>query len=386
MQMGKQIVRTANGHFQKNTSGSSSQLQKLSPMEKWNYESDVTEVPVEYQGCFYGWHDFLNHWKSASDDSMECHELCEESDEDGKVDYQYFAVRSVKKEFLADPLAKDDKYECYCSNELPNPTAITLQSGAKCDHATDFTQIYKRVSNTGTTTGDPHVTNLAGQKFDVLQIGGYSFLRVTAAVSTASRDVFAVRDLNSSTPTMLSLQGTVDQIDSSCSARYIQNVTLTGMWLGDLQLAFRVAHWAPQQKAFEVSLKGERGPWKRAGELQDHPATMTVWNRGVRLKILKDVIVHVSLAETTIARVSLADIKPYRGYNYLNVHIEGLANLKSRLPDMHLSGLLAYDDFTKAAQQPTECLMHSFAKRSNDGGAIEMSDGTPPLISYLSAV
>merc|ERR1719453_274975 len=82
-------------------------------------------------------------------------------------------------------------------------------------------------------SGDPHVINMAGQKYDIQQVGMFELITLAADASSVP---------------LLTVRGTVGHIAGNCTPTYVQSLSLLGTWVGEekgAELGVRVEHWTP---------------------------------------------------------------------------------------------------------------------------------------------
>lgn len=192
--------------------------------------------------------------------------------------------------------------------------------------------------------GDPHVTNLAGDNFDIQQRGTHQLL------------VF--KDANSNTglhkEKLLAVSAYIDHAgEDECSPLFVQNVTLQGKWMQEAKwnkLEVRVSHFVAPDKALEIK-NGEL--WQSASSpLDNHGIISKASKRSLAVKV-NGVNFIFSLGLNRGRRAL------YPGYNFLNLKIEGVGDV-SRLGLVEAKGLMAHDDFTEVQRRPEKC--KSFAR------------------------
>lgn len=219
--------------------------------------------------------------------------------------------------------------------------------------------------------GDPHVVTIFGAKFNILQVGTVSLLKVAeTGLGLVSLAVHAAVDRVKS----------ATAVQHHCSATYIQNISMTGQWLGDqnAQLEVRVVHWVPKAEALEVRF-GQDSEWRPIQHAKEKLDTVTAANAGQLNIVLHGVTFNM--------RLGLNRRGQDQGYNFLNLNVRGLGNLGR---DVRLSGLLAGDDYSEVAKSPGDCkrapASMTFAKgKSNQDYEEGIYDDAENFLSYLSA-
>lgn len=184
--------------------------------------------------------------------------------------------------------------------------------------------------------GDPRVTNLEGSKFEILQVGTFSFLHITKeeAPDTA----------------LLALNARIARVSNRCTAAYIQDMSLTGSWISEVSNASRIDFRAVNRKekrdSFEINVGGE---WENARKFSktkgsilkkvtkswQNTTEVSVDTHGVILKVFNDR--HVS---------THAD--------FLNLNVEGL--LLAEKSGLKIDGLLGRSDYEFATKPDNDCV------------------------------
>jgi len=144
--------------------------------------------------------------------------------------------------------------------------------------------------------GDPHLTNMYGQRFDLYRTGVSVLLQIPGGAFVGPRR------------TLLRLEADVRRIGSVCSDVYFQVVTISGPWTNR---SSSITLFAKESEGKPNSMK-----WRRFGK--------------VDLKV--------------------AHGRTREGVDYLNVFAKNLG--RAGCP---VGGLLGGDDWTQAAQRPSGC-------------------------------
>lgn len=198
-------------------------------------------------------------------------------------------------------------------------------------HTTDFKTRSRGGGGGGSAHGDPKVSNLHGERFEILQLGTFSLLTVSEGVPARR----------------LSLDATIDRAGEMCGATYIKNLTMTGSWM-QTSVRVRAASEVVKLKALEVAFGGD--DWIKAPVAHKQSPQVTRADKknihfdvhGVQIKVSIDA--H---------RIRKNGIKTNSFANFLNVNVDGLH--KVRATGANLGGLLAYDDHSFAMTEPDEC-------------------------------
>lgn len=143
--------------------------------------------------------------------------------------------------------------------------------------------------------GDPHLTNMYGERFDLYRTGSNILLQIPR--------------WSSSDTALLHLEADATRMGDQCADVYFQMVTISGSWTNETE-----------EMRFFAN-----------GDTLGMPSSMTWMQFGkVSLKV-----VHGKTRE---------------GTDYLNVFAKNLARV-----GLPVGGLLGIDDHTTASTQPSEC-------------------------------
>jgi len=142
--------------------------------------------------------------------------------------------------------------------------------------------------------GDPHLVNIYGQRFDLMQPGLHSLVHIP-------RFAEAVR-------TLLDIQADVQRLGATCADMYVQSINVTGAWAS--------APGHPAGIFFSVTKSGPNLGWQKFGQ--------------VKLKVVQG---HTE-----------------SGIAYLNFLIRSLSKV-----DNSIGGLLGDDDHTDASRVDPKC-------------------------------
>jgi len=168
--------------------------------------------------------------------------------------------------------------------------------------------------------------------------------------------LFTIR--NSLNSVYLALLASIDEVGGhGCGPTFIQNMSLSGEWLGkrNSHVAVRVQHWVPPQEALQVGINGQWYPVSLAKENLEIVTKAT--SRFVRF-VVHNVTVQASVGENT------RRVDANKGYNFLNVNVKGI-DTKDR--SVKLSGLLIRDDFSTVSHSRGRCMRATkFARQKNE--------------------
>jgi len=142
-------------------------------------------------------------------------------------------------------------------------------------------------------TGDPHLTNLHGEKFDLMKPGRHLLIQIPRKRSES---------------TLLRVDAGVSSLGAQCADMYFQELNITGAW---------------------ADVKCAGGFHYRAQDVDDKPS-------------------HWAHFATVLLKV--AHGRTHEGINYLNIYVRHLKHA-----GFAVGGLLGDDDHTEAATPPEEC-------------------------------
>jgi len=143
-------------------------------------------------------------------------------------------------------------------------------------------------------TGDPHLVNIHGQRFDLMQPGLHTLVHIPRRAEAAR--------------TFLDIRAAVQRVGASCADMYIMSINVTGVWAS-----------APKHPAgifFSVKKSEQNLGWQNLGQ--------------VKLKVVQG---HTKT-----------------GIAYLNFLIQGLSKV-----EYSIGGLLGVDDHTDASKVDPHC-------------------------------
>jgi hypothetical protein len=187
---------------------------------------------------------------------------------------------------------------------------------------------------TGHGHGDPHLKNIKGEDFDVMQEGQMLLLE-TPRHSTAENLNFAIH-------------ADIDRLGAmACGPTYITSLYVAGAWLGE-DVEFHSGHIMDKAGVHEKHAFGLRLARKRISHIsfvekyggkKDFPsgAVLRSVHRGFKLKV-RSLDLFVS--------------QPKRPRIFLDMQIKGLDTLEGEV-----GGLLGIDDHSEAEKLPEECLV-----------------------------
>lgn len=184
--------------------------------------------------------------------------------------------------------------------------------------------------------GDPHITNIRGQHFDVLQAGRFSLLSLTPKVNKIA----------SGSEPLLRLDGIISRVADECSEAYTKNISLSGAWI--YEMGYSLIEIRGQPSFIEVGLDKI---WQSASSITSRffegPDS-----RFLTMKI-RDLVFHIDIQNAkNKTRDDWQEHTRRFGWSYLNLKIDGLRALRD---EVNIHGLLGVDDFAYATELPENC-------------------------------
>jgi len=203
-------------------------------------------------------------------------------------------------------------------------------------------------------TGDPHVQNMAGQKFDIMALGRFSFFSLSRVLETTKDE-----------KVLLSLDGTIDRVGGLCRQTFIQNVSIAGSWISEAgefqEIGLRVLQSVPKSKSLQIGFDDK---WSTVSELPTDAEALK-----------KQIIAEASEKQIVLKVHGLAldiSVDQHNTWNFLDLKIQGVTSLDD---DVRIGGLLAHDDFSEAVKAPDDCVKEKASARAQLVG--------PPFLSHV---
>jgi hypothetical protein len=208
--------------------------------------------------------------------------------------------------------------------------------------------------------GDPHVTTVAGKRFDILQTGVFNILSLVPKTkfSAAPEDPLLHVDIATT------------RVDTECSESYIQNTTMLGSWIQSMGYT-KIQVRGKSNDALEIGLDGQ---WQPADALNS--STFRLRASDLLLIQFPGLVLQVDVRNYFTGGSS--DWKKHTkrlGWHFLNMHFYGLSKFIAADSNVDIGGLMGGDDHRSVATAPKNC--QSFHKEG------ESSAGR--LISRISA-
>lgn len=199
--------------------------------------------------------------------------------------------------------------------------------------------------------GDPHVKNLRGEAFDIMQTGNMMLLEVPRA----------------STPEALNLglRADIDRLEVvNCGPTFITHVYMTGKWLGGSNLEIRSGPIGQIGATKTFGLRIDEGPWLDGKQYEKKGSVVLAQSNVTGLE--RPVWLQSGIREFKMAfddlKVSVS--QPKRPRIFLDVNVKGIGSI-----DGEVGGLLGIDDHEDAARLPRECRASSFTQMLGGGRA-----------------
>jgi len=205
-----------------------------------------------------------------------------------------------------------------------------------------------------TVTGDPHVTNVEGGRFNLARVGVHVLLRLPR-----SSGVHPGHGTDSGA--LLEVLGTVES-ERSCAEPFVKQLDLSGRWLRQSgPLVVRAGGQSEDSRGAIVlqvngSLvsKDDLSHDARLRELLQvsEPAVKHGDNHGAKVHRNKFFAVQLTLPGATLTVEWVHREVPGSSLNHLDFHVAGLPKLEE---GMDVGGILGRDDHTFAASPSPDC-------------------------------
>jgi hypothetical protein len=236
----------------------------------------------------------------------------------------YLATPSPTSSPTPSPTSSPTEYQT-----TPSPTSSPTEyqtTPSPTSSSTPYT------NDGGSAGGDPHVTNVHGDTFNVFKVGSMDFLRVPleSSVKDANLSVFgAVKDL----------VGTSDRCEQS---RYITSLLFGGAWIGEHRLKV-------------LMQEGEMSVWLGEKPVKTSSEETPI---GTRLHLSRSNDDELQLRAGSMHIDVSAGGNHNGSHFFLNIDAKSLASMNCRV-----GGLLGEDDHAGVSTPPAECQFSSSSQR-----------------------
>lgn len=204
-----------------------------------------------------------------------------------------------------------------------------------------------------TLGGDPHVTNVKGQSFDILKAGTFS--------------VLSFHSSNWFQNTLLDAKIFISRVNEKCSEAYIQNLTLSGDWVKNM--GHNLVQIGASYSSIEVGFDGK---WQSAKHIKSkrfsaYDDKTLLIELEQNLTITVDILGHGWKLEDDGWKYKKINSDAQEnvhklGWSFLNLRFNGVEQLIKNVHGINYKGLLVDDDYREVSIPPPEC--KSFAKES----------------------
>mmetsp|Transcript_96652 Transcript_96652/g.301530 ORF Transcript_96652/g.301530 Transcript_96652/m.301530 type:complete len:423 (+) Transcript_96652:66-1334(+) len=191
---------------------------------------------------------------------------------------------------------------------------------------------------TPSAVDDPHLVNIQGQRFDVLQPRNHTLLQIPRGATTAD--------------TLLRIDATMTNFESNCAELYIRTLHATGRWANETTGGPLTFHAGDDG----LGRLGSSGIMLATGDVRPVTQIRSASPRGVKWiqdgPREKGIISRVAINFGPTRAVIDWRKKQGKGANivYLNLRV-----LRLGLANKSIGGLLGLDDHSFAASMPEEC-------------------------------
>jgi hypothetical protein len=203
-------------------------------------------------------------------------------------------------------------------------------------------------------TGDPHVTNVEGQRFDLVRVGVHELLRLPRR--SGSRPGHGARS-----EALLEVLGTVES-ERKCEEPFVKQLDLRGLWLqqsgplvlraGDLSedsgdtimLQVNGSHVSKDELIRDARLQGLLKV--------EEPEAKHVKRHGAKAHRDKLFTVMLRFSDATLTVDWIHREVPGSSLSHLDLHVANLPKLEK---GMDVGGILGRDDHTSAAMSSPGC-------------------------------
>jgi len=203
-------------------------------------------------------------------------------------------------------------------------------------------------------TGDPHVTNVEGQRFDLVRVGVHELLRLPRR--SGSPPGYGIRS-----EALLEVLGTVES-ERKCEEPFVKQLDLSGLWLQHSgPLVLRAGDLSEDSRdAILLQVNGShvsKDELIRDARLQglltaEDPQAKHVKRRGAKAHRDKLFTLKFRFSGATLTVDWIHREVPGSSLNHLDFHVADLPKLEK---GMDVGGILGRDDHTSATMSSPGC-------------------------------
>jgi len=203
-------------------------------------------------------------------------------------------------------------------------------------------------------TGDPHVTNVEGQRFDLVRVGVHELLRLPRR--SGSRPGYGTRS-----EALLEVLGTVES-ERKCEEPFVKQLDLSGLWLQHSgPLVLRAGDLSEDSRdAILLQVNGShvsKDELMRDARLQglltaEDPQAKHVTRRGAKAHRDKLFTLKFRFSGATLTVDWIHREVPGSSLSHLDFHVADLPKLEK---GMDVGGILGRDDHSSATMSSPGC-------------------------------
>jgi len=218
--------------------------------------------------------------------------------------------------------------------------------------------------------GDPHIVNLKGESFDILQTGNFLML--------------SIADISGQERNLLRAEIEISRVGETCSEAYIQKLTLLGPWVSEFYGQERIEiraqpefieirlndTWRPVHKLVEelAEIRNDpkqdqrRASKKRAdryNKMRPHRRSkfgmLRSFSQTYATVMIKNLAINIDIDNwNKSAKHDYQEKVRKLGWSFLNIQFFGIKALKEN-KGVALKGLLYEDDHSSVEKLPEDC-------------------------------
>jgi hypothetical protein len=207
-------------------------------------------------------------------------------------------------------------------------------------------------------TGDPHVTNVEGQRFDLVRVGVHELLRLPRRSGSSPGH-------GTGSEALLEVLGTVES-EQKCQEPFVKQLDLRGLWLQQSgPLVLRASDLSEDSRdAVMLQVNGSRvskDELTRDARLQgllkaEDPQAKHVKRHGAKVHRDKIFTLKFRFSGATLTVDWIHREVPGSSLNHLDLHVADLPKFEK---GMDVGGILGRDDHTSATMSSPVCRPNS---------------------------